>query len=255
VRPLRLVATALMLLLAGPLAAAPLEPALQTDLLALYDRYNKAVMAGNLGDAAAMRVGEGKAQLQQVLGQGKKAQAEALTHMRMMTPDAVQPQHGALSSDGTEATLLVVASKVVTPQMSKLGAGKPGEVLHGELTLTFARDGGAWKLQDEVFGMDPAKIKPCHDDAHEDAADYDDGKMTDLGGRIQRVEFKPDHTLIVIRVVDEEDCLILPPREKIEKAGLKTDLLVPFALVEAGALPHHSDPQRVWVDHLTVTKE
>jgi hypothetical protein len=255
VRSLWLAAMAWLLLLPGSLAAAPLEPVLQKDLLALYARYNRAVAMGNLTDAAAMRVGESQAQLNQVLGQGKKAQAEALKSMRMMTPDAVQPQQGTLSSDGSEATLLVIASKIVTAQMSKLGAGKPGDVLHGELTLTFARAGGDWKLQDEVFGMDPAKIKPCHDDAQEAESAYDDGKMTDIGGRIQRVEFKPDHTLIVIRVVDEEDCLILPPRETIEKAGLKTDMLVPFAMVAAGALPHRSDPQRVWVDHLTVTKE
>lgn len=36
------------------------------------------------------------------------------------------------------------------------------------------------------------------------------------------------------------------------EAGLNADLLVPYAIAEISGLPHKTDPQKVWADHITV---
>ena len=133
-------------------------------------------------------------------------------------------------------------------------APKPGTVTHGEVTLQFAREGQEWKLADIRFGPDPAAVKLCHDDAAESETSYDRSVSGEIGGQIRRVEFKPDHTLVVIRVVDEENCLILPARNLLAQHG-DPDKLVAWALIEAGGAPHHSDKQRLWADKWTVTDE
>jgi hypothetical protein len=68
---------------------------------------------------------------------------------------------------------------------------------------------------------------------------------------IVRVRFEADCTL----VADQENCAYMPNREAIEKAGLKLDLLVPYAIAQISGLPHKTDPQKVWVDHVTVHAE
>ena len=60
---------------------------------------------------------------------------------------------------------------------------------------------------------------------------------------------------MVIRIVDEEDCLILPPRDRLVQHDGHPDKIVPWALIEADALPHRHDKQRYWVARWTITDE
>ena len=240
-----------LMLFVGTAGAAPLDPALQTELMALYDRYNKAVMAGKLGDAMALR----SAQVQSQFRAGsKKDQAGLLNSAQMMAPDKVEPQRGTLADDGKSASVVTLASKTATAAIARAGGPKAGTVKHIELTLTFRREGQAWKLDDLLFGMDPADIKACKDEETEPQSAYDDDKNVTYGGPIRRVEFRPDHTLVVIRVVDEEACLILPPRATLVERGFKVESLEPDTMIEADAEPHRTDQQRAWVNHLTVQK-
>jgi hypothetical protein len=77
-----------------------------------------------------------------------------------------------------------------------------------------------------------------------------------MGGPIVRVDFQPDHTLVVIRVVDEENCALLRDnKEGLLKHGLAADKLVPYAIVEIEGSPHRTDKQKVLVDKLNVQSE
>jgi hypothetical protein len=241
-----------LLLAWGPALASPLDPALQQQLLALYDSYNKAIMAGKFADIAALRTAKGRAEWLAEAKKTRKQQAEDLDMARQMVPDRVEPLHATLSGDGATATIITLASKTL-PTNVKLNNGlKPGAVMHSELTLTFARDGQQWKLADLLFGVDPTALKPCKDEAAETIAAYDQDQDVSLGGLIRRVEFKSDHTLLVIQMLDEETCAILPNREGLVKLGMDPDLLVPYATVEMGGSPHKTDKQRVWIDKLRV---
>jgi hypothetical protein len=241
-------------LMATPSASAgPLEPALQGQLMQLFDGYNKAIAAGKVDDAVAMRSSETRKQMQEYLGSADKRK-ELLEFAKQSIPDTVEVKHTHLAKDGTGASIIVIAKKKI-PNDVPPGGPPPGTVVTAEMVLNFVKEGGNWKFADQTFGMDPAKIVRCKNEAFEPIDAYDDSKMTSMGGPIDRVAFEADYTLVVVRVVDEENCAYLPNRAVIEKAGLNPDLLVPYAVVEIKGFPHKSDKQKVWVDHITIREE
>jgi hypothetical protein len=245
------IASLLFALTSAPVFAKPLDPTSQQELLDLYARYSKLMAAGKLADAARLRTAKPRAELLALGKKPKREQAEMLEMAKLMTPDDVTPEHAILATDGKTATIHVIASKTWPAGLKFPDAPKPGTVTHGEVTLQFAREGQAWKLDDQSFGPDPAAISACHDEPAESESAYNRDKNSNIGGMIRRVDFKPDHTLVVIRIVDEEDCLILPPRDRIAHS----ENLVPWALIEADGIPHRGDKQRYWADKWTVTDE
>jgi hypothetical protein len=235
--------------------ATPPDPALQQELLGLYDRYSKLVAAGKLADAAQLRTAKSRAEILALGKKSRREQAEMTEMAKLMTPDDVTPVHANVAAGGKTATIEVIASKTWPAGLKFPDAPKPGTVTHGEVTLQFAREGQTWKLLDQSFGPDPAAISVCHDEPAETDTAYNRTGNSSIGGQIRRVDFKPDHTLVVIRIVDEENCLILPPRDRLAKNDGHPDKLVPWALIEADGAPHRSDKQRFWADKWTVTDE
>jgi hypothetical protein len=248
-------ALAPLLLLAAAANAKPLEPTAQQDLLALYDRYGKLVLAGKLTEAAQLRAAKPRAEMLALGKKSKREQTEMIEMARLMTPDSVTPVHANLAADGNAATIEVVASKTWPAGVKIPNAPKPGTVTHGEVSLQFALEGTAWKLVTQSFGPDPAAVSTCHDETTETEAAYNRNASSNVGGQIRRVDFKADHTLVVIRIVDEENCLILPPRDRLAQNDGHPDKLVPWALIEADGAPHRNDKQRFWADKWTVTDE
>src|ERR1700692_3259140 len=90
--------------------AKPLDPALQQQLLGVYDGYNKAIAAGKLPDALALGRAGTRAKAQKELKTAKDRQ-EFLTMAKMMIPDTVEARHGTVSDDGDKARIITVASK------------------------------------------------------------------------------------------------------------------------------------------------
>jgi hypothetical protein len=246
------VSLCIILLLPVASFAAPLDLALQQQLLALYDQYNKAIQAGKLADATALRTAAARAEIEKELKKGKKAQAEFIEMSKQMTPDSVEALHATTSHDGTQATILTLGARTIPANVHIAGGPKPGTVMHSEITLIFKQEAKQWKFDEQDFGVDPASVKACSDDAVEPTANYDDGKDVSLGGVIRKVEFKPDHTLLVVRIVDEDTCAILPNREKLQQLGMNVSLLVPYATVEMEGSPHRKDKQRAYIDKLRV---
>ena len=251
-----LLSVALLASAGGAVASAgPLDPAVQQELLGLYDQYGKLIQAGKLAEAAQLRTSGSRAEILALGRKPKREQAEMLEMMRLMTPDQVTPIHSTGDADGKTATIVALASKTVPANLNLQGGPKPGTLTHGEVTLQFEREAGAWKLLDQTLGPDPAAIVACHDEPVESEAAYDRSVNGNIGGQIRRVDFKPDHTVVVIRIVDEENCLILPPRDWLSAHAAHSDKLVPWALIEADGAPHRSDKQRFWADKWTVTDE
>ena len=240
-------------LFTSPGSAAPLDAALQTQLLQIYDRFNQAIAAGKVDEAVALRSSEARKAMRPYLG-SKAKRRELVEILEGGIPDTIEVKHGSLAKDGKSAAILLVATQKVPAKVPK-GGPPPGSVMTMEMTLNFVREGGQWKLGDTIFGMDPAKVVPCKNPAFEPIEAYDDSKNVELGGPIVRVDFEPDYTLLVVRVVDQENCAYMPNREAIEKAGLKVDMLVPYNIAEISGLPHKSDPQKVWVDNITVRED
>ena len=235
--------------------AAPLSPDLQKQLMAIYDRWSGALTAGKLADAAAVSASELRKQIAEAMK--SRDDAEGLTEMaREMRPDKIDIEHGSIAQDGAHATIMVLASKTIpaNAQMPPDGP-KPGSTVHSEITLKFVLEGGAWRFVEQDFGADPAQAKACRDQDNEKLAEYNQGRTENSGGAIRRVEFKPDHTLVVFRVLDEDNCAILPPKDQIAKGGADPNALVPFAVIEVDGYPHRSDKQRVWARSFKVLPE
>jgi len=239
----------------APAAAAPMDDALRTELLGVYDRYGKAAKANKWNDAAALRDAKSRADIQAELKKAKGGKSQLLEMARDVVPDTVEPQHASVSRDGTKASIITLASKTVPKNVRMPGAPPPGTVLRSELTLEFAKEGNAWKFVTQTFGMDPTKLKPCKVDDEEKDEAYDDSRDLNFGGQIRRVEFKDAYTLVVIRMIDEENCAILPNRATLIGHGMNPDLLVPYAVVEMGGSPHRTDPQRAMATSLRVLSD
>ena len=243
-----------MLVGMGAALAKPLDPALQQQLLALYDSYNKAIAAGKLQDALALRAAETRTRAQKEMKTAKDRQ-EFLAMAKMIIPDAVEVRHATINAAGDRAQLLTVVSKTFPPGKQIPNGPPPGTTAHSELTLSFARQGGAWKLDDLMYGPDPSAIVACKDDRNEPMEAYDPDKEVSIGGPIVRVDFQPDYTLVVVRVVDEENCAFLPSREEIAKHGLDPTKLVPYAIVDMTASPHKTNKQKVLIERIKVIDE
>ena len=248
------VVLAALLLAAPPLLAKPLDPALQQQLLTVYDSYNKAIATGKLQDALALRTAETRATAQKEMKTAKDRQ-EFMAMAKMMIPDTVVVSHATISAAGDKAQVLTMISKTFPPGKQVPGAPPPGTTVHSELTLSFAREADAWKLDDLLFGGDPAAIVACKDTSNEPKAAYDPDKEVSVGGPIVRVDFQPDYTLIVVRVMDEENCAFLPNREEISKHGLDPAKLVPYAIVDMTGSPHRTNKQKVLIESLKILDE
>ncbi len=240
----------------APAAAASLDPALQQQLLDIYDAYNKALLAGKVADAMKLRSAAIRAEAQKEMP-NEAARQRFLAMARTMVPDTLQVLHATTNAAGSKASIITVATKTLPKTMKQSPGGPaPGSTQRGEVTLSFVKEGAAWKLDDTMFGPDPSTIKPCKDERFEPASAYDADRTVSLGGPIVRVDFQSDHTLVVVRVTDEEDCAFLPEnKEGLLKHGLAPDKLVPYAIVEIDGSPHRTDKQKVLVDSLTVRDE
>ena len=245
-----------LVLLCSPLlaAAAPVDPAVQAEAMAVYERWNKAVAAGKLKDGLPLRSSKARGML---AAEAKTPAAEkrVVGMLQGIAPERVEVLHAKLNRAGTELDVVTVASKTMPKGVKAPGAPPAGTKLQNEVTLQFVKEGGVWLFDTQIWGMDPAKVKPCASTAFDGMGAFNANSNTSMGGQIRRVAFNADHTLVVIRMFDEENCIFLPARAKLTELGLDVAQLEPFAIIEFAAWPHKTDKQRAWAESLKVLAE
>jgi hypothetical protein len=222
--------------------ARPMDGALQQQLQALFSRYNQDIAAGNLDAALALRSTEARAALQQQLKTPKDRQ-DYLTGARELVPDRLELRHASID-DATEKALLIAWADKTGPS---------GQV-RNELDIGFVREGGTWKLGDLVLGPGPADIKRCNP-SYQPISAYDTSHALSLAGRIERVDFLPDHTLVVMLSGNTETCAFLPDRATLQQHGMDPAILQPYRVAEIAAVANRGDPQKVMVNNITVHAE
>jgi hypothetical protein len=219
--------TLLLFLLGGPATAAQLDPALQQELLALYDRY------GAGGDR------EGVKKKQESAGRSdRNGTANGAEQCRGTARNHLRRRHGG----GDSRACYAYRSR----QRPYCQGPKPGTVLHAEVTLKFKQEDKQWRLDEQQLGLDPANVKPCSDEAIEPTSNYDDNRQLSPRGMIRKIDFKPDRTLLVVRIMDEDNCAILPIRAKLIELGMDVSKVVPYAAADMIGSPHRSDNQRTY---------
>jgi len=230
-----------VLLLSLPLYAVDGE--LQGRLLDLYHRYNKAIEAGKLDEALALRSADAAQDLRNQLKTAEDRK-QFLEFSRQTIPEGLQILHTAPSKDGHKAVVYTIASKTM-----------PAGAIRAELRLDFVKEDGNWRFSQPLFGPDPDKVPSCQSEAFEPVGGYEDATSTSLGGLVMRVVFEPQYTLIVVRVADENNCVFAPGRDELAKSGISADVLTPYATVEVDARKHKSDVRRFWADNVKVRPE
>jgi len=227
---------------AGPAWGRPMDGALQQELMAVYHRYNQAVAAGHLDAALAIRSSAVRTALEQRL-KTLKDRDDYLAGARDLVPDKLELRHASVD-DSTEKALLIAWAEKVTPS---------GPV-QNELDIGFVREDGVWRLGDLVLGPGPVDIKHCNP-AYEPVSAYDMSRPVSLAGRIERVDFLPDHTLIVVMSGGTETCAFLPDRVTLQQHGLDPGILQPYRIAEIAGVANQGDAQKVMVNNITVRAE
>jgi len=237
---------AAVLAASAPFNLALAQADLQTELEQLYQRYNDLVGEDKVDEAIALRTDEMQAEIKADLAKGTaEEQARMMNMFKGMTPDDFTSEHVDAGGEG-RATLYGIGSKVmpVGPE-----AGKLKRV---EMMVDFVRVGEDWRIDMPRFLGDPDAVKRVEDVAYEPIESYDESRDVNMGGRIVRVALEADHTLVVVRMLDEEQALYLPDQAYLKDKGFNVELLQPYAMVEASGHPHKTDTQKVWVTGLTV---
>jgi len=222
--------------------ARPMDGTLQVQLQTLLSRYNQDITAGHLDAALALRSAAARAALEQQLKTPKDRQ-DYLAGARELVPDRLELRHASVDDAGEKALLVAWADKTT--------ASGP---VRGEVDIGFVRENGVWKLGDLAMGPGPADIKACNP-AYEPLGAYDSSRGVSLAGRIERVDFQPDHTLVVVLAGNAETCAFLPNRATLQQHGLDPELLQPYRVAEITGVANRTDPQKVMVNNITVHAE
>lgn len=232
-----------MLCLAIPARARPMDAATQQQLLGLFTRYNRAVQAGNVDEAMALRTDEVRTALTPHL-QSAQDRASFVADAREMVPDQLQVLHTGVSDTGDRALVVLLATKMVSGQQQQ-----------DEFDLGYVRQGGQWRLAGMAAVPGPADIKRCADQTAQPASAYAGGQTVTLTGRIERVLFQPDHTLVLLTAGDSEVCAFLPDRAALRQHGMDASIIQPWRVAEISGVASTSNPQKVLVNNITVRRE
>jgi hypothetical protein len=227
----------------GAASARPMDGATQQQLLGLYSRYNQAVAAGHLDQALAMRSTAARTALTEQF-KTPKDRADYVAGAAQLVPDRVELRHASIDDAGNKALLIVWADKTA-----------PTGPVQSEVDLSFVKEGGAWKIGDLAMGPGPADIKRCRDPSYQPISAYDTSHSVSLVGRIERVDFLPDYTLVVVLGGDTETCAFLPSRAALQQHGLDPATLQPYRFVDIAGVAARGDAQKVMVNNITVHAE
>jgi hypothetical protein len=206
------------------------------ELTRIYDKYNEAAKAGNLNAMLSLRTAAAK---KIILSEYKAAQEKKrmLSMFKAMVPMDYRVEHVEWAPKGAD---MYVVARYKSPDPAAAG-----KIVRQEIVVMFDKEAGQMKIDDFLFRSDPDKLSCSADKEFEPEGSYDLGKTASIGGRLVRVDFAPDHTLVVVRITGEEDLVFLPAKDQLKKAGVDPASLVPWVLFEAEGHPHRQNKFKI----------
>jgi len=206
-----------------------------TQLKEIYDSYISAVKNNDFNKIFILFTSEVKKEIS-LHSKSKKGKSEFIKMSRYQIPESYEILLLEPGSDGKSATLHTIS------QLSELKEIKR-ERSRIECDIKYKLENGDWKIETFWFLSDPDKIIHPADYSY-NPKDADDQKDGNIGGRIVKTEFHPDHTIVLIRVLDEENIVFLPSREELIKNGYSINELEPWNIIEVSGNPHKTDKLR-----------
>jgi hypothetical protein len=202
------------------------------EVMKVYDAYLAAVKSGN----ADRILGYYSAQQQQDIGKSitKKDQRKDFIMMaRFILPESYEVKHSVWSRDGKKANIYIEAQLPALPEFNR---GRTSM----EAMLRFVKENSGWKIDIITPLADLGKIRRSKDLSYNEDEANREQKMN-IGGRIVFSEYKDNYTIAMLRVMETEVAVFLPPRKVLLEAGVLPDDLKPWGMYEFDGNPHKSD--------------
>jgi hypothetical protein len=238
-------AVGLSLLVALSISAAA-QDALQRELSDSLRSYFTAVNGGKVKEALSLRTASSRAEIEKELADAKNRTA-AVEMLKAMTPERFEVQHFEATPAGAEATLYVLATKTFSPEVAKQQGRQSARA---EAMAQFRKEGNSWRLDNLTLTGDPDRIKRSPDETYEREAAFNMERRTSINGRVVRTRFENDHTVVIVRVLDEEIVALLPPRKELEEYKFDFDTILPWRIVNVQGHLHKSNPLKLFATSL-----
>ena len=203
-----------------------------SELGRIWDAYNVAAKAGDINQMLSMRTANQQKEIRAQIGK-KEDRDYFLLLARAQAPESYQIQHVSWGKNSQKATLYLLGQFANMPEIQR-------PRLRMEEMVVFQKESGKWKIGSALPLGDPDKIKRPKD-LTRDPKDADLKVTGVVAGRIVKTEFKPDYTLVILRVMNEENAVFLPAKEVLVKAGVPLSDLDPWKMQEFRGYPHKSD--------------
>jgi len=207
----------------------------EKELRNVFDTYNKYAQADNMKKMLSMLTSAMKEEITSQIKNREDRDYFVLVS-KGQVPSSYEVQHITLSKDGNRADMYMLMH---LPAMKEIDRKKTDM----EAMVSFEKEKGTWKMEGITPLGDPSQIKRPKDLTY-NKNDADDGQYGSVAGRIVKLEFKSNHTLIILRVIDEEIAVFLPPKKTLEGADVNLDDLAPWKMREFTGFPHKTDKLR-----------
>jgi hypothetical protein len=202
------------------------------ELTRTFDAYNVASKAGNVDRILSFYPAEYRKEVRKDIAKKENRKAFVL-YSRAQVPEAYEVQHIAWSKNRQKATLYLLSRFSAMPEINRPG-------IRMEEAVVFVKEKGTWKIDSTTLLVDPDAVKRPQDLTFS-RDDVNREIEANIRGRIVRTEFMKDHTLVILRVMDEEHAVFLPPQETLIEAKVLLDDFKPWTIHEFWGNPHKSD--------------
>lgn len=198
----------------------------------IYDLYNRAIKEGKIEKIISFYTTEVQKEIaSQVTSQDEREQF--LSNGKIQIPESYQILHMESGKDSLSVILHTILQFSAMKEINR-------ERCRIECDIQFKKENEQWKLESLLFLSDPDKIVRPADLTYK-PEDADLEKDGNIGGRIVRTEFNAGYTLVIIRVMDEENAVFLKGKEELLKIGVSLKELEPWNIYEFSGHPHKTD--------------
>lgn len=213
------------------------------DLKIVYDNFNKAILNSDLDGALKFRTVEAKKSVED-FSKSPEDKADTLKVLSAMCPISSEVEH--MDVEGNKATVYI-NGVFSNPEI-------PAETVNQSMMIYFGQEDGEWKMGTINYISGAEQIKKSPDDKFESQENYDMNATTSIGGRIVSVKFENEYTLVVVRMLDEDDLVFLPKKEELLKAGIKAEELEEWKILQVEGNKHKTNPMKILASKAEIIK-
>jgi hypothetical protein len=203
-----------------------------SSLREIYNSYNKAILEGSFDKIISFLTSDVQKDINTQV-KTKKEKKQFLYSAKIQVPESYEILHSGSDKDSMSVTLHTIMQFAPLKEIQR-------ERSRIECDIIFKNENSNWKLGSLLFLSDPDKIVHPSDLTY-NPEDADLDKEGDIGGRIVKTEFNPGYTLVIIRVLDEENAVFLKSKSELLKDGVSLKELEPWNIYEFTGHPHKSD--------------